>query len=337
MPRIWGARSLTPLYPEKTDLTEPIGEVWLTGVDCKVATGPFAGKTLGDAWREMPADWRGTRFARPVDFPILIKFIFPNDKLSIQVHPDDAYAAAHEQAAGGRGKTEMWHVISAEHGASLLLGLKPGVTRESFVKALDAHTLEALFQRHAVKTGDTYFVPAGTPHTIGSGMVICEVQEYSDLTYRVYDFGRVDASGKPRELHIEKALEVIDFGGAVPRAFRPECPMDEKGSAYVEYLAGCRHFAVEKWDIEGWAAETTNSAQFELLTISQGGGAIRSNGIDFDYSAGETWFLPSSLGEYIVSPNATVFRTYVPEIEHFEQVFVNKGYPEEIRRQFIFP
>src|SRR5690242_4057159 len=174
-------RSLAPLFPEKTNLGEPIGEVWLTGVDCKVATGPFAGKTLGEAWRQMPPEWRGTRFSEPGNFPLLIKFIFPNDKLSIQVHPDDAYAAAHEQAAGGRGKTEMWHILSAKPSASLLLGLRAGVTKESFLNALENQTLEDLLQRHSVQPGETYFVPARTPHTIGSGVVICEVQEYSDL------------------------------------------------------------------------------------------------------------------------------------------------------------
>ena len=110
-PRIWGARSLAPLFPEKTNLHEPLGEAWLTGVDCRVANGPFTGKTLGAAWREMPSEWRGTHLASTENFPLLLKFIFPNDKLSIQVHPDDAYAAAHEQAAGGRGKTEMWHAV----------------------------------------------------------------------------------------------------------------------------------------------------------------------------------------------------------------------------------
>src|SRR5260370_36678411 len=143
---------------------------------------------LGEAWAEMPAEWRGTRLASVENFPLLVKFIFPNDKLSIQVHPDDAYASVHEQAAGGRGKTEMWHAVSAESGACVLVGLKPGVDKEKFLRSLAAHTLENLFQAHEVKAGDTFFVPAGTPHTIGPGMTLCEVQEYSDLTYRVYDY-----------------------------------------------------------------------------------------------------------------------------------------------------
>jgi mannose-6-phosphate isomerase len=116
-PRIWGARSLAPLFPEKTNLKEPLGEAWLTGVDCRIVSGPYTGKTLGEAWREMPAEWRGTRLASTTHFPLLVKFVFPTDKLSIQVHPDDAYAALHEQAAGGRGKTEMWYAVSAERGA----------------------------------------------------------------------------------------------------------------------------------------------------------------------------------------------------------------------------
>jgi mannose-6-phosphate isomerase len=340
VPRIWGARSLAPLYPEKSNLPEPIGEAWLTGVDCKVASGPFAGKTLGEAWREMPPEWRGTRFTEPGDFPILIKFIFPNEKLSIQVHPDDAYAAAHEQAAGGRGKTEMWHVLSAKSGASLLLGLKPGVTRESFVKALENHTLEDLFQRHSVQTGDTYFVPARTPHTIGPDMVICEVQEYSDITYRVYDYGRIDAKGKPRELHIEKALDVIDFNTQATQPIRWDVPMGEIGSGYLYYLAACRYFAVEKWVFDGWANENTDEKCFELITVLKGNGDIRWDDRECSYAAGETWLVPASLAKYMFCTTmggSETVRIYMPEIAAFERMIAAKGYPEAMRRRFIFP
>ncbi|HEX9456344.1 MAG TPA: type I phosphomannose isomerase catalytic subunit, partial [Candidatus Acidoferrum sp.] len=116
-PRIWGSRSLGPLFPEKTNLSEPLGEAWLTGRECRIATGPYAGRTLGAAWKEMPAEWRGTRLRDAAEFPLLAKFIFPEDKLSIQVHPDDHYAREHEAAAGGRGKTEMWYAVAARPGA----------------------------------------------------------------------------------------------------------------------------------------------------------------------------------------------------------------------------
>src|SRR6266403_4589954 len=149
-PRIWGQRSLAPWYPEKVNLKEPLGEAWLTAFDSRVSNGPFAGKKLREMWHTMPADWRGRRLASVAEFPVLIKFIFPNDKLSIQVHPDDAYAARHEQAAGGRGKTEMWHTVSSEPGASLLLGLKPGTDKKKFLEALKENTLEDVFQSHTV-------------------------------------------------------------------------------------------------------------------------------------------------------------------------------------------
>src|SRR5258708_32196884 len=162
-------------------------------------------------WHALPADWRGRRIAAVAESPVLSKFIFPNDKLSIQVHPGDAYAAQHEQFAGGRGKTEMWHLGWAKSGAEILFGLKPGVNKQEFLRSLSDNSVENLLSHIPVQTGDTYFVPAGTQHAMGAGLVVCEIQEYSDLTYRVYDFGRVDASGKPRELHIEKALQVTDF------------------------------------------------------------------------------------------------------------------------------
>src|SRR5215475_3027542 len=120
-PRLWGSHTLAPLFPSKANLDEPIGEAWLTDVNCRIATGSFSGISLADAWREMPAEWRGTTFAAAGDFPLLVKFIFPTDKLSIQVHPNDAYASVHEKPAGGRGKTEMWHVVSAKPAASLLV------------------------------------------------------------------------------------------------------------------------------------------------------------------------------------------------------------------------
>ncbi len=335
-PRIWGARTLAPIFLDKTALPEPIGEAWLTDVQCRIANGPFAGKTLGEAWAGMPAEWRGERFRDSRDFPILVKFIFPNDKLSIQVHPDDAYAALHEQAAGGRGKTEMWHVVSAEPHAKVLVGLRPHVDKEAFLQGLAAHQLEDLFESQVVRAGDTLFVPAGTPHTIGPGMVLYEVQEYSDLTYRVYDYERLDPTGQPRQLHLEKALEVIKFGSPAPGAFKTDQPMDEKGSAHVEYLAACRYFAAERWEVQGSAKEKTNPGQFELLTFLDGAGAIRCDRRDYDCSTGETWFLPANLGEYIFSPTATILRTYVPDMAAFSKTFVDKGYSEEQRRRFIF-
>lgn len=306
-PRIWGARSLAPLYPEKTHLAEPIGEAWLTDVNCRVANGPFAGKTLAEAWREMPAEWRGDNFAGGGDFPLLVKFIFPTDKLSIQVHPDDAYASLHEKAAGGRGKTEMWHVVSAKPGASLLLGLKPGVTREKFLDALQNNSLEELFQRHPVQAGDTFFIPARTPHTIGPDMVICEVQQYSDLTYRVYDYGRVDASGKPRELHIERALEVMKYDSAAGGKIVPRAWVKDRQSAGFNHLVECPYFSVDRLDVGRMVHFKALNPQpgkgrFSLFVVLSGAGFLtwlaprRAQG-SIPLKQGECWFIPANTFE----------------------------------------
>jgi mannose-6-phosphate isomerase len=292
------------------DLNPLIGEAWLTGVDCRIASGPFAGQTLGQAWKEMTIGWRGARFEGEADFPVLIKFIFPTDKLSIQVHPDDAYAAAHEAAAGGRGKTEMWYVVSAEPGARLLAGLKPGVTKEKLVAALADHTLEDLFQSHEAHAGDTFFIPAGMPHTIGPKMVICEVQEYSDLTYRIYDYDRRDANGKPRELHIKKALEVMNYnsdaGGRVETH-----QMSMHGKNLWERLVECPYFSSAKFEyIEHTHVGVHKPLdEFSLWVILEGEGKIdwassthgmlgKHYGGHFSYKQGECWFIPAEFGSH---------------------------------------
>ncbi len=275
--RLWGARSLAPFFPEVRDLKSPIGEAWLTALDCRVANGQFAGTT---------------------------------EKLSIQVHPDDAYAAHHETAAGGHGKTEMWHVVSAEPRARLLAGLKPGVTKEKFLASLADHTLEDLFQSYETHAGDTFFIPPGMPHTIGPGMIICEVQEYSDLTYRIHDYDRRDANGKPRELHIEKALEVINFtsstGGKVEP--RPQFFGDKK---LGENLVDCQYFSTWRLEFDQlvhFNMRPSPPHRFSLWVFLEGEGEVdwscnphdmsRSNYGDFQYKQGECWFVPAVIGSH---------------------------------------
>jgi mannose-6-phosphate isomerase len=335
-PRIWGAKSLAPLFPEKKNLVEPLGEAWLTGVDCKIATGPFAGKTLGAAWHEMPVEWRGANLKSVADFSFLAKFIFPTDKLSIQVHPDDAYASVHEKAAGGRGKTEMWHIVSADPDAQLLAGFKPGVTKEKVLESLAAHTLEDLFQAHHVRAGDTFFIPAGTPHTIGPNMIVAEVQEYSDLTYRIYDYGRVDAHGRPRELHIEKALEVLRFGyvhgGKVP-------PLVLKASQpREELLCACRYFAVERLNFSGRREFPADSAHFQLLVILAGRGNLGWPAGAARYDAAQCWLLPASLEGAALHPAqpTAVLRAYVPDIAALTKRLHNAGVSPSVIAQSVF-
>jgi len=313
-PRIWGARSLAPIFPEKKALAEPVGEAWLTDVNCKVATGPFKGMTLGEAWRYMPVEWRGERCAKRQDFPLLVKFIFPTDKLSIQVHPDDEFARQHEAAAGGVGKTEMWHVVSARPDARVLVGLKSHVGKREFQAALGRRELEEMLQERNVEERDTFFIPPGTPHTIGPGMILCEVQQYSDLTYRIYDYGRVDGTGKPRQLHIDKALEVIQFDYAARGRVQPLRWSSQMMT--IALLVACRYFTVERWSIAERFPARPKTDAFNLLVVLSGGGEIRSESGKAPYRTGDCWFMPASLKRYELVPdgNSDFLRTFVPDL-----------------------
>jgi mannose-6-phosphate isomerase len=329
-PRIWGARSLAPIYPQKSHLAEPIGEAWLTGLECKIANGPHRGESLGESWRLMPAEWRGFSLTAYRDFPVLTKFIFHNDKLSIQVHPDDAFASKYEQAAGGRGKTEMWHIVSAQPGTELLVGLKPGTTKPQFVEAVQQGTVEDLFIRHPVRTGDTFFVPAGTQHAIFPGVIVCEVQEYSDLTYRVYDYGRLDSSGKPRELHIEKALQVTNFSGTQGGKVMPLALHSPDANKHL--LAACDFFSTELWECHKTTPIESDPAHFQLLVILQGNGKLHDSDFSFDYQVGESWFLPASLPPMLLQPanSTSLLRIIIPDRAELHQQLRKLGFDEAV-------
>jgi mannose-6-phosphate isomerase len=186
--RVWGKSDLTPWY-EETGTTELVGEAWLTGPQCLVENGPYSGQTLASVADKMGGE-----------FPLLVKILFPADKLSVQVHPDDAQAKAMGET---RGKTECWYVLEAEPGATVALGLKPGVGAKEVAASVEGGTMESLLEHIPVSVGDMLFVDAGTVHAIGPGVVLLETQQTSDVTYRLYDYGR------PRELHLEKGLRVI--------------------------------------------------------------------------------------------------------------------------------
>lgn len=311
-PRIWGAKSLAPLYPEMSQLAEPIGEAWLTSHESRFVTGAFAGETLAHAWKHMPAEWRGESAASERDFPLLVKFIFPNDRLSVQVHPEDAYAQKHEIAAGGRGKTEMWYVVSAERDAAVWIGFRAGVTRESFRRAIEDGNADELIERVPVRAGDAIYCPAGTVHYIGPGLTLCEIQEYSDLTYRIFDFNRRGPDGKARELHLEKAFDVIRFdeprgGKVVPIRVKP-------GVADETYIVACRHFAVLSVESRLPFEIQMTPAHFELQIILEGHGKIEFAFEQFEFSRGQAWFLPAGRGEYRIHPagRTKILRTYAP-------------------------
>jgi mannose-6-phosphate isomerase len=328
VPRIWGVHSLQPFFPDAPGAAEPVGEVWLTGDACRFANGPYAGQTLGEAWPRMPTEWTGTRIASTsaahARIPLLAKFIFPADKLSVQVHPDDAYAQEHEQAAGGVGKTEMWYVAKASAGATIRVGLRSNVTRESFARSIDAGTAEDCLQPIAVRAGDTIFIPAGTAHSIGPGVVLYEMQQHSDLTYRVFDYNRVGADGKTRELHVKKAMDVLRFDAPISTDARAGrvVPIALSGGPDAErlLLVACRYFAVERWEFARPVTLETSPERFELLTSLRGTGRIAVNH-EFTYAPGQAWLVPAALGSYTLEPTepTTLLRSYVPNLEALEQ------------------
>jgi mannose-6-phosphate isomerase len=209
--RVWGYSDLRPWY-DRVAGTEPIGEVWLTGDECRVETGPHAGKTLGALFHEEPAALLGSAAPDPAS-PLLVKVIFAREKLSVQVHPDDRLAQKYGQP---RGKTECWYALAAEPGAQVAAGLKPGVTIDQVKAGIANGSLEESLNVLPVAQGDMIFVDSGTVHAIWPGSILLETQQNSDITYRMYDYGR------PRELHIEKSLEAARLptraGKVTPRS-----------------------------------------------------------------------------------------------------------------------
>jgi mannose-6-phosphate isomerase len=338
-PRPWGARTLAPLFPEKSNLAEPLGEAWMTGVECRFASGPFAGQKLGDVWPTLPAAWTGTKIsAGDAPFPLLVKFIFADEKLSVQVHPDDDYAARYEKAAGGRGKTEMWYAIHARPGAEVLAGLKPGVTPEIFKRAIEDGSAEDCLQHVSLRAGEAIFVPAGTAHTIGAGLVLCEIQEYSDLTYRVFDYDRRDAQGHSRELHIEKALQVIRFGEQHGGKIEPA--RIKRGGTTETFFVACRYFAVEKLEFVEKVAAATAPEHFGLLTFLEGRGAIRWGGESVEYAPAQTWLLPAALGAYHLAPGerTSLLRAYVPaSLDELARNLAAQGVTEAALSRVVYP
>jgi len=327
VPRIWGSRNLAPLF-DSVPTTEPIGEVWLTSNGCTFASGPLVGRSLGEAWSGLSADWKGQVFRSAPHIPLLIKFIFPEDKLSVQVHPDDEYARVHEPTAGGLGKTEMWYAVLARPGAELLLGLEPAVTPEAFQQALNTADIERCLTRQPVQAGDAFFVPAGTAHTIGPGMLLCEVQEHSDITYRVFDYNRRQPDGSTRPLHIRQALDVLQFGSQ--RCGHTRGVRVEDGPVQKTYLAACSHFSTEIWEFSETANGITCPDRFELLVVLEGRGRIQWRSESMPCAAGEAWLLPAALGEYRLIPhsNAKVLRTYVPDLELLSRELTKNGLNE---------
>lgn len=278
-PRPWGARDLSPIYTEFPGKDgEPIGESWLTGDQCKVANGPLAGKTLGELVKKYRRDLVGETAPQPDHFPLLMKFIFPKDKLSVQVHPDDEGA---RRIGFPCGKTECWYVLAAEKGAQIGLGLKPGTTRQELERSIHEKRAEHLLNWIDVQPGEMYYVDAGTVHAIGPGVILVETQQNSDLTFRLYDYGR------PRELHIQQGLE----------ATRERTRAGKVLGAQEPALVSSPSFVVEKFSVKGSQPfELGSSPAAQCLVATSGCGVVEAPGSDpVTFARGEAVVIPASV------------------------------------------
>ena len=261
--RPWGTRELAPWYDYRVD-GEPIGEVWLTGDNCLIKTGNHAGGELGVLARAHATELLGAKFAQATQFPLLMKVLFPKEKLSVQVHPDDALARKYGEP---HGKTECWYVLEAAPDAAIALGLKPGTTTEQVNQAIATQALEEKMQWLPVVPGEMFFVAAGTVHAIGPGSVLLETQQQSDLTYRLYDYG----SG--RELHLEKGLEAVrlttDAGKVAARS-----------EGAVQILVESHFFRVERMVLGPGGQYHGVSGSAQILFAANGSGAVQGEGFE---------------------------------------------------------
>jgi len=281
--RPWGRLDLRPWYSE-TGTTEPVGEAWLTGAECVVETGPMAGRTLAQVAAE---------------FPLLVKLLFPNEKLSVQVHPDDAMARAMGQP---RGKTECWYVLEAEAGATIALGLGEGVTAEAVRSAVADGTLEKLLEWVPVEAGEMVFVDAGTVHAIGPGVVLLETQQTSDATFRLYDYGR------GRELHLEQGLRAMKMRTAAGKV-RPRA-MDG-----FTRLIEQRYFVVDRYDVAAGGEAVVPVEGAGCVVGLRGGAVVKSEGCeDVELPVGRAVVVPVEGGAVRVrsSAGASFVRCFAP-------------------------
>lgn len=296
---LWGGKKLLNEWNKQTD-DETIAETWELSVrDNEMATiqnGEAAGMTLKEYISVCGAQCVSSSYALNTPFPLLVKFIDANDRLSVQVHPDDIYAKDVENDVG---KTEMWYIADAEPNANIICGLRDGVSVDDFKKAvIDGKTSDVL-RTVPVKKGDSFFIPSGLVHAIGAGVLIAEIQQNSDLTYRVFDYDRIGADGKKRPLHVEKALAVTR---AWSDAERDSVAFERgKTSSDGELLANSKYFSVVKKNISSSSTLTVSKDSFVHLLCVGGNGSVISNGTVYPITRGDSYFLPANLGEVTLS------------------------------------
>lgn len=290
----WGSRRLHDVLKKDVAPERPVGESWEVWSGSVVANGPWAGRTVDDVIADHWDEVMGTQLAgvTPRTFPLLFKFIDANEWLSVQVHPDDTYAQEHENVPFG--KTEAWYIVHADPGAEIIYGWNKDVSREQVADAVKHDTIKDDLAFAVVRTGDVVTVPAGTVHALGSGLVIAEIQQNSDVTYRLYDWGRVGLDGKPRELHVEQSLDTLFYNKVDPSFLNTD---DVAAEGDTRRVAICRYFAMDVIDVHGSHDLALNGERFVILAALQGNATVRYGDSEIALAAGSSVLLPAALGD----------------------------------------
>jgi mannose-6-phosphate isomerase len=308
-PRPWGTHDLSPIYPNR-QFADKIGEAWLTGDDCKIANGPLTGQTLAQVSEKCQRELVGDAARDARRFPLLLKFLFPHEKLSVQVHPDDAQALRMNQPWG---KTECWYVAHAKPGAKIGLGLKADATVAQLEAAIHEKRAEELLNWLDVYTGDMIYVSGGTVHTLGPGSVIVETQQQSDTTYRLYDYGR------PRELHLKDGLAAVKLQVASGKVVRP-APVQIRASVNRQAaLIAAPYFVVDMFEIKDpqqlSTRDDSGKSSAQILVGVEGCGVVETDGAQpVTLTKGDAVVVPASLETFTVRPQWTLefLRARVP-------------------------
>ncbi|MDF2672763.1 MAG: mannose-6-phosphate isomerase, class [Clostridiales bacterium] len=328
---IWGGRELEKLGKR---LPEGItAESWEISTHpdgiSSIANGEFRGQLLTDLIDRFEKEILGTElYTTSVKFPLLIKFIDANKKLSVQVHPRDEYARSHEN--GELGKNEMWYILAAKPGAKLVYGTRPGITKPDFRKAVEEDRIGECLNEVEVFPGDVLNIPAGLIHAIEEGIVLAEIQQNSNTTYRVFDYNRVDSKGNKRPLHIEKALDVIDFNLGINKAKTKGLDVKLNSTSTKSYKIANKYFSVEEYDVNGDVEENADGSKFYIYVFVDGAAEILYNGGKIEVAKGESILVPAALGKYTIEGKFKALKTYVPDIKmDIEKPLLNSGYSKE--------
>lgn len=306
--RIWGGTKLRTDLGKTNLPTDTTGESWeLSGVEGDVSIvkdGSLEGKSLTYLLENYPDEILGTKVHKEFgkQFPLLFKFLDARDDLSIQVHPNDELA---KQRHNSFGKTEMWYVMQADEGARIIVGFKEKSSPQEYLENLKNKTLINILNEVPVKKGDVFFLETGTIHAIGAGIVIAEIQQTSDITYRIYDWDRVDAQGKSRELHVEQALDAMNYNTTDTQ--KHYTTLENKSNSMVD----CPYFTTNYLPLNGSTGIAKDGTSFTVYICTDGEFAFEVGGNAYNYKKGDTILVPASLGAYILSGDATLLEIYI--------------------------